>query len=358
MLRKGGTCERGEGMEEKRGAKIYCEGGGCSAKLGMGALRSILAKLPKQHSADLLVGFSTSDDAAVYQINDTQAIVQTLDFFPPMVDDAYTFGQIAAANALSDVYAMGGEVKSALNIVCYPETEAFDALGEILRGGLEKVREAGGILCGGHSIADDGIKYGLSVTGVVHPKRIWRNVGAKPGDRLILTKALGTGIVMAARGAGEALAAHVDAAVASMTMLNRAACEVLRKHPVHACTDVTGFGLLGHLCEMMGGDVTARLNAQSIPSLPGAMAYAKEFLLTGAAQKNRNALQGKVDVDALPFEMQELLYDPQTSGGLLAALPVTAADEALAALQAAGVPAAMVGEVTKRKAVQVEVSKA
>ena len=337
-------------MDEKT---LYCASGGCSAKLGIGALRKILSALPPQDEQALLVGFDHSDDAAVYALTDDIAVVQTLDFFPPMVEDPFLFGQIAAANALSDIYAMGAQVKSALNIVCFPEKEDFNLLGEILRGGLLKVKEAGGVLCGGHSIADSGVKYGLSVMGTVHPDKIWRNQGAQVGDRLILTKPLGTGLVLCAKTAQEATSAQIDAAIASMTTLNRAARDGLLSFDVHACTDVTGFGLLGHLSEMTGGRVGARIDSSNLPALPGALAAASAFLLTGAAQKNRNFLAPRVHFDGVPFEYEELLFDAQTSGGLLVALPPSQSDLALNAL---GVNAACIGEIIPLDTYELEVS--
>ena len=237
----------------KEGKIVFCTGGGCTAKLGAGALSRILEKLPRgaRRPVALLVG-TTADDAAVYRITDDIALVQTVDFFPPMVDDPYTFGQIAAANALSDVYAMGGEVKTALNLVCFPESMDLNILGEILRGGAKKVAEAGGSLAGGHSIADTGVKYGLSVTGLVDPKKMYTNDSGRPGDKLILTKALGVGLICTANRVGEAAPEDMAGAIASMTTLNKNAAEISRKYTVHAATDVTGFSFLGHLHEMMG----------------------------------------------------------------------------------------------------------
>ena len=243
---------------------VFCTGGGCTAKLGAGVLSHILEKLPRgEKDPDLLVGYDSRDDAAVYRITDDIALVQTVDFFPPMVDDPYTFGQIAAANALSDVYAMGGEVKTALNLVCFPESMDLNILGEILRGGAEKVAEAGGILAGGHSIADTSVKYGLSVTGLVDPRRLTANDTGKPGDKLILTKALGVGLICTANRVGEAAPGAMDAAVASMTTLNKSAAEISRSYDVHAVTDVTGFSFLGHLHEMMGGRLSCRIDGSA-----------------------------------------------------------------------------------------------
>ena len=216
---------------------IFCKSGGCTAKLGAGVLEHILERLPKgQKDENLLVGYDSSDDAAVYKLNDHQAFVQTLDFFPPMVEDPYLFGQIAATNALSDIYAMGGDVKTALNIVCFPESMDLNILGKILQGGAEKVQEAGGSLAGGHSIADSDVKYGLSVTGVVDPEKIWKNNGAKSGDKLILTKRLGVGIICAANRVKQAPEGAMEQVIASMTTLNRTASEIGRNFCIHACT--------------------------------------------------------------------------------------------------------------------------
>ena len=220
---------------------VFCKGGGCTAKLGPGVLSAVLAKLPKSTDPQLLVGFDSSDDAAVYQLTDDLAVVQTLDFFPPMVEDPYVFGQIAAANALSDVCAMGGEVRTALNIVCFPETMDLNVLGKILLGGSEKVREAGGVLAGGHSIADSDVKYGLSVMGVIRPDKIYKNNACQEGDKLILTKPLGVGIVCTAQRVGECSEKAMELAVHSMTTLNKYAADIIKKYSVHACTDVTGF---------------------------------------------------------------------------------------------------------------------
>ena len=334
-------------MEEKI---VFCKGGGCTAKLGAGILQRVLDCLPRGPlDRDLLVGFDSKDDAAVYRVTDDIAIVQTLDFFPPMVDDPYTFGRIAAANALSDVYAMGGEVKTALNIVCFPEKMDLNVLGEIMRGGSEKVIEAGGTLAGGHSIADSDVKYGLSVTGIVHPDRIYHNNGGRAGDRLILTKRLGVGIVCTAARVGEASQEALDAAVASMTTLNKYAAACCRRYDVHACTDVTGFSFLGHLHEMMDGRLSCHIHAPSVPVIPQALEYADEFLLTAAAQRNRNHTGPFVRFDGVPFAMEEVLFDPQTSGGLLVALGAAEAEDLLAELRSAGAAAAVVGEILERQ---------
>ncbi len=327
----------------------FCRGGGCTAKLGAGVLSRVLSRLPRgEEDENLLVGFDSRDDAAVYRISDDTAIVQSLDFFPPMVEDPYLFGQIAAANALSDIYAMGGQVKTALNIVCFPEKMDLNILGEILRGGAEKVTEAGGILAGGHSIADDGVKYGLSVMGTVHPDRIYQNNEGREGDQLILTKKLGVGIVCTAARVGEASWAALDEAVSSMTMLNKYAAEICRNYEIHGCTDVTGFGFLGHLREMLDGKLSCQIWADRIPVIREAAEYADEFLLTAAGQRNRNFAEGYVEFCGIPFSMEEILFDPQTSGGLLIAAPSDSAEKLEKELQEAGLPARIVGELTEK----------
>lgn len=326
--------------------KLFCKGGGCTAKLGAGILSRILEKIPRgAEDPDLLIGYDSHDDAAVYRLTDDLAFVQTLDFFPPLVEDPYTFGQIAATNALSDIYAMGGEVKTALNIVCFPETMDLNILGEIMRGGAEKVIEAGGVLAGGHSIADDSVKYGLSVTGVVNPKRAYANDKPETGDALILTKPLGVGIILCASRVGEASEEAVNAAIKSMTTLNQTAAALCRDYHVHAVTDVTGFGFLGHLHEMLHGAHSAEIFASQVPVFPEALRHADEFLLTAAGQRNRNYVGEHVRFDGVPFAMEEVLFDPQTSGGLLIALPEAEAPALLEALKAAGLSAGIVGRV-------------
>lgn len=336
---------------------VFCKGGGCTAKLGAGVLAHVLEWLPKGPAdKNLLIGYDSRDDAAVYQVSDDVAIVQTLDFFPPMVDDPYTFGKIAAANALSDVYAMGGDVRTALNIVCFPEDMDLNILGEIMRGGSEKVQEAGGTLAGGHSIADDSVKYGLSVTGVVHPGRIYPNNQGRPGDVLILTKKLGTGIICTANRIQEASKAAMEEAVKSMTTLNRRASEICRNYEIHACTDVTGFGFLGHLHEMMDGKSSCEIFADKVPVMQEALHYADEFFLTAAGQKNRNYLEGYVQFDGISFAMEEVLFDPQTSGGLLIAVQPAQAEKLLGELQKEGLPAAIVGKIREKTSAEIYVS--
>ena len=336
---------------------VFCTGGGCTAKLGAGVLSHILEKLPRSpKDPNLLVGYDSRDDAAVYRITDDVALVQTVDFFPPMVDDPYTFGQIAAANALSDVYAMGGEVKTALNLVCFPESMDLNILGEILRGGAEKVAEAGGILAGGHSIADTGVKYGLSVTGLVDPKKLYANDAGQAGDKLILTKALGVGLICTANRVGEAAPEHMAGAIASMTMLNKTAAEISRRYTVHAATDVTGFSFLGHLHEMMGGRLSCHIDARAVPVLPGAEKAADDFLYTAAGQRNRNHTGAYVAFENVPFAMEEILFDPQTSGGLLLAVLPEDAAALEAELQLAGLPAKIVGEILPKAEKEITVT--
>lgn len=328
----------------------FCKNGGCTAKLGAGVLSHILSRLPKGPADEqLLVGYDSKDDAAVYQVSSDTAIVQTLDFFPPMVDDPYLFGQIAAANALSDIYAMGGEVKTALNIVCFPEHMDLNILGEILRGGSEKVIEAGGVLAGGHSIADADVKYGLSVMGTVHPDQLYANNRGKSGDMLILTKKLGVGIICTANRVKEASQKAMDEAVRSMTTLNRYAAEICIKYPVHACTDVTGFGFLGHLHEMLDDRLSCVIDVEKIPYIEEARQYADDFLLSAAGQRNRNFVQDHVTFEQIPFAMEEILFDPQTSGGLLLAVDPALAAELEEELQKAGLPARIVGKFLEKQ---------
>lgn len=335
---------------------VFCKGGGCTAKLGAGVLSRVLSMLPRgSYDENLLIGYDSKDDAAVYKLTDDVAVVQTLDFFPPMVDDPYTFGQIAATNALSDIFAMGGEVKTALNIVCFPEDMSLNVLGEIMRGGAEKVIEAGGTLAGGHSIADDSVKYGLSVTGVVHPDKIYPNNMGQPGDVLVLTKKLGVGIICTANRIGEASKEAMQEAITSMTTLNKKAAEISRQYRVHACTDVTGFGFLGHLHEMMDGKHSCHIFANQVPIMQEVLRYADEFYLTAAAQKNRNHVGEYVQFEHISFAMEEVLFDPQTSGGLLLAVHPEDVQEMVKQMQECGLPAAIVGEIVEKEDVEIRV---
>jgi selenide, water dikinase len=310
---------------------------GCAGKFGPAELSKVLAALPQPVHPDLLVGTSTADDAGVFRLTPDLAIVQTVDFFAPIVDDAFTFGQVAAANALSDVYAMGGEPRTALNIAAFPRDLPVEILGDILRGGIEKAREARCIVLGGHTLVDEEIKFGMAVTGTIHPDRIWRNVGARPGDVLVLTKPLGTAIVTTAAKRGAEIPDALAAAERSMTTLNAAASRVLRDFEVHACTDVTGFGLLGHGYEMAhGSDVRLVIDASALPLLPRARELAASGISTGGCKRNRDWLSDKVDVTStVPPELVEIAFDPQTSGGLLVAIPERDVRRVIEALAAA-----------------------
>lgn len=324
--------------------------GGCAAKLPQGLLRGVLRQLPVFEDERLLVGFDSSDDGAVYQVTDELAIVHTTDFFPPMVEDPYLFGKIAAANALSDIFAMGGAVMTALNLVAFPEDGDLDALAEMLRGGTEKVQEAGGVLCGGHSISDNVPKYGLAVTGTVHPGRILRNNTCQIGDKIILTKPLGVGIVMSAHRQGQASEESYEEAVLNMQTLNKAAMEAARPLRVHACTDVTGFGFLGHLNEMVTPDYSICVDAERVPYIPEARRLAEEGFVTGGGAKNRKFLANKVDLCGADAAMAEILFDPQTSGGLLLSVHPEDVAALCGALDGIALSTAIVGEVIPRGA--------
>jgi len=295
----------------------------------------------------MLVGTETADDAGVYRLRPDLAIVNTVDFFTPIVDDPYLFGQISAANSLSDVYAMGGEPKTCMNIVCFPKGKMDIAiLGEILKGGADKVKESGAVIIGGHSIIDDEIKYGMAVTGVIHPDKILRNVGVQEGDALVLTKPLGTGIISTALKKGKASKESVAAAVQSMTTLN---CAVARKYPVHACSDVTGFGVLGHALEMASGSsVTLIIESSKLPLLHRAPRLAEKGYITGGCKRNRDYLQDKIAIEpGIREGVVEVALDPQTSGGLLIAVAKRYAAKLVEDLHTAGVvDAALVGYAT------------
>lgn len=317
----------------------------------------VLHGLPKWDHPDMIVGTETSDDAGVFRLRPDLAVVNTVDFFTPIVDDPYVFGQIAAANALSDVYAMGGEPRTALNIVGFPRgTLELEVLGEILRGGAERVKAAGAVVIGGHSIIDQELKYGMAVTGTIHPKRVIRNVGARPGDALVLTKRLGTGIVTTALKQRKASGASVRAAVASMVELNKTASSVMQRFPVHACSDVTGYGLLGHAYEMASGSgVTLVLESAALPVLPDAPRLARLGCLTGGCQRNRAFLEGKIAVaPSVRGDLVEVAFDPQTSGGLLIALPRKDAPRLVRALRARRVVATTIGTAAAARDVSVQ----
>jgi selenide,water dikinase len=285
-------------------------------------LDRVLATVPRWADENVLIGFDTADDAGVYKLTPELALVQTVDFFTPIVDDPYTYGAIAAANALSDVYAMGGRPISALTILAWPPNQDPRELEEILKGGAEKLHEAGCAILGGHSVADDEIKFGYAVTGTVHPARVLSNAGARPGDALVFTKPIGTGVIATALKRGIARQADVAASVASMLTLNRASCEEMLRHQVHGCTDVTGFGLVGHAREMaLASQVTLEIAVDRVQFLPGAVEYARAGAVPGGLQNNREFASCVVETAReLPPEIEALLYDPQTSGGLLISL--------------------------------------
>ncbi len=291
----------------------------------------------------MIVGTETADDAGVFRLRSDLAVVNTVDFFTPIVDDPYTFGQIAASNALSDVYAMGADPKTAMNLVCFPKGKMdIQILGEILKGGAEKVHEGEAVLVGGHSIIDEELKYGLAITGVVHPNRAIRNVGVQEGDALVLTKPLGTGIIATALKKGKASKESIQAAVSSMITLNKSASAIMRHYPVHACSDITGYGLLGHALEMASGSsVTLILESAKLPLLKSAPRLAEKGYLTGGGKRNRDYLKDKITIDKSIREgLVETALDPQTSGGLLIALAKKYAAKLVEELQANGVKAA------------------
>jgi selenide, water dikinase len=338
---------------------------GCAAKLNPATLDAVLRRLPRQTDPNVLVGFDTNDDAGIYLLGEDLALVQTVDFFTPIVDDPQLFGQIAAANALSDVYAMGGRPISALSIVGFPEKSDPEILEQIIRGGLAKMNEAKCSVIGGHSIRNEDMLFGYAVTGVINPQRVWRNVGAAAGDALLFTKPLGTGVITTALKKNRATSESLAAAVAAMTTLNRAAAAALQEvdetalsgKPIHAVTDVTGFGLLGHAREMALGDpsqgiapVSLEIDHAAFVYLPGAVEAAREGHLSGGLKNNR-AFIGDCAVfgERIAPEYQDLLFDPQTSGGLLIAIAPEAADGALATLDRHGVSARLVGRVVAKR---------
>ena len=327
----------------------------------------MLQRLPRSNDPNLLVGFETSDDAGVYRLTDEMALVQTVDFLTPIVDDPFVFGQIAAANSLSDIYAMGGRPLSALSVVAFPGNGSPELLEQILRGGLSKMQEAQCTVVGGHSIRDEELKFGYAVTGLIHPKRIWRNVGARPGDVLLLTKSIGTGVIATALKQGRASEESLAAATASMTQLNRASADVLAaldasvdgiETVVHAVTDVTGFGLLGHAREMASGSgVSLRIDHACVEYLPGAIEASRAGFLSGGLKNNREFLEGCVGFgDRVTEEFRNLFYDPQTSGGLLIALAPSAVQAAREAFQRRGIAARPIGAVFAKRSPLIEVA--
>ena len=347
----------------------------------------MLGKLARQHDPNVLVGFDHADDAGVYQLGHDSALVQTVDFFTPIVNDPYTFGQIAATNSLSDVYAMGGRPLTALALVCFPEKGDLEILERILAGGLSKMIEAGCTIIGGHSIRDDETKFGYSVTGLIDPKRVFKNGGAQAGDRLLFTKALGTGVISTAIKKGVAKQSWIDAAVASMTTLNRTAAEIITTgqapaatgnggtgvpartaerssaaspFPIHALTDITGFGLIGHLREMLlaSENVSARLRAARVPLLEGALECIREGHIPGGLKANRDFAECVVEYeDDIPEELKTILFDPQTAGGLLISVAADSVAELAHALNTAGVPAVEIGEVLPKSGRLIAISR-
>jgi len=317
-------------------------------------LRPLRETFREENYPDLLVGLGSPDDAAVYRISDEQALILTTDFFPPVVDDPYTYGAVAAANAMSDVYAMGGQVMLALSIAAFPPKLPTRVIGEILRGAAEKVAEAGGVIAGGHTIDDDEPKFGLAVLGTVHPERVGKKGGARPGDQLLLTKPLGVGIITTAAKGDAADPAHLEAAIESMLQLNRQAAELVQQVEFHALTDISGFALLGHACEMAEqSGVRLRFHLDRLPFLPGARDYARLWLFPGGACNNQRTYQAKVTFHDLPADLQMLLFTPETSGGLLVALPPAEAEHLQHLCHQAGQPIWPVGDVVVGERIEV-----
>lgn len=319
----------------------------------------MLRTIPRQNIPEVLVGYENSDDAGVYQLTPDLALVQTVDYFAPIVDDAYTYGQIAAANALSDVYAMGGRPKTALAIAAFPASGAdFSLLGDIMRGGQDKLTEAGVALLGGHSVRDEEIKFGYAVTGVIEKQNIRQNNGAHAGNRLILTKPLGTGLITTALKRGQAAPEHVQSAVTAMLQLNRRASEISLEFNVDAMTDVTGFGFAGHAIEVAKASrVSLRIDHRKLPVLPGALAYSREGFCAGGLTSNREFFGSRVEIsNAVPPDVQNLLFDPQTSGGLLIFCQTQDAGALLQKLNADRIDAVEVGVATEEQATLLTVS--
>ncbi|ONI47246.1 selenide, water dikinase SelD [Candidatus Epulonipiscioides saccharophilum] len=337
--------------------------GGCACKIPSNSLHDLLANIKTIKDPNLLVGYDSSDDASVYKLTDNLAIVQTLDFFKPIVPDPYTFGQIAATNALSDIYAMGGHVITAQNIVCFPKNEDLNVLKEILRGGNDKLLEAGVALSGGHSIYDESIKYGLSVTGTVDPNKVYKNNSVKTGDALILTKPLGVGIASMAYNFFQAEENQSDftdsdwsnrkasvnltmaEAISHMTTLNKYASEIASDYSIHAMTDITGFGFIGHLLEMLGHNFGAIIYSKDVPVITSCVELASDFFISEAGQVNRNNAQYRIASMDIDDDLSELLFDPQTSGGLLISIPPFDAPSLLAKLKLKGLKARCVGHI-------------
>lgn len=326
--------------------------GGCASKLSPALLDQVLSKLPKQTDPNVLVGFDHADDAGVYKISPNMALVQTVDFFTPMVDDPYTFGQIAATNALSDVYAMGGRPITALGHVCFPPNGDIAILERTLAGGLSKMMEAGCAVVGGHSVRDEEMKFGYSVTGLIDPEKVFANAGAKAGDRLLFTKGLGTGVITTAIKKGAAKPEWIDAAICSMTTLNKVAADVIAKQSwsIHSMTDITGFGMIAHAREIaLASNVSMRFQTSQIPLLEGALDCVRGGHIPGGLIANREFAECVVGWEnAVSDELKTILFDPQTAGGLLISVAAEQSENLRAALNQGGVPAASIGEVVPR----------
>lgn len=323
---------------------------GCGAKVGAGVLSQLLSDLKVNYDENLLVGFDKSDDACVYKVTDDLCIVQTVDFFPPIADDPYVFGQIAAANALSDIYAMGAEPKTALNIMCVPKSMSDTDVHAILKGGYDKVYEAGAVISGGHSIYDDEPKYGMAVTGFAHPDKILTNSGAKAGDKLIYTKPLGIGIITTAQKADIATKESVDRALQAMTFLNKSARDCMVKYDTHACTDVTGFSMMGHTLEMaQGSDTQIKIYTKNIDVIDGAYEFAQMGILPEGMYRNRKFAEPYVNVGNVELFVQDVLFDPQTSGGLLISVSSDDAEKLLEELRTCTLSSNIIGEVEEYK---------
>ncbi len=336
--------------KEKRLTQLT-KSSGWAAKIGPDTLAQVLCQLPKTSDENLLVGIDTSDDAAVYKINENTALVQTIDFFTPVVDDPYVFGQIAATNSLSDIYAMGGEPKIAMNIICFPNCLSPDVMAKILLGGHDKVKEAGALLVGGHTIEDDEPKYGLSVSGFINPNDVLTNCNAKPGDVLVLTKPLGLGIINTAIKAQMTDNETYNTAVKVMTTLNKYAKNAMIEVGVNSCTDVTGFGLLGHGLEMAeGSDATIVFDSKKIPVIKAALEFASMGLIPAGAYANMRFIGDKVTFkDEVPQEMRDILFDPQTSGGLLISVAKEKVNKLLEELKDNPTQFAVIGEVIEKQ---------
>ena len=336
---------KGDNMPEINLELEVC--GGCNEKIGIKDLSSLLKDLNPYKRKEITVGFDGKDDACVYKINEDISLVESLDFFSTMVKNPYDFGRIASTNAISDIYAMGGEPKFALNIVCFPEGENLEILKEILRGAEDICREAEVSISGGHSIHDRKIKFGQCVTGLVKNNEIWTNKGAEVGDYFILTKPLGVSLIMSAYSVGETSEENYIEAIKNMTTLNKYAAEILKNHKISSVTDVTGFGLIGHLDECT--EESVEIFADEINFLPGSYEAASDFLFTAGGQRNRKALEDKVEFTFNDFALEEVLFDPQTSGGLLFAAKKDEADKILAEMKESGIPAFYVGRVRPRE---------